>query len=208
MSAFHPRKMPLNTSKNIQKPRPRKKYLTEQLTRAGAELEYLESVLQELAQAESEQDFNDIRAELTDGGYLRAKGGKKQPFQRPSKPREFRSSAGLPIFVGRSNRQNDRLTTRTAEKWDLWFHTQKIHGSHVILSTGGGRPDAQSIAEAASLAAYFSQAQSSTKVPVDFTQVKFVKKPAAAKPGMVVYTNYQTVLADPNEELVKHLLVK
>ena len=68
--------------------------------------------------------------------------------------------------------------------------------------------DAQSIAEAASLAAYFSQAQSSTKVPVDFTQVKFVKKPAAAKPGMVVYTNYQTVLADPNEELVKHLLVK
>lgn len=68
------------------------------MTRAGAELEYLESVLQELAQAESEQDFNDIRAELTDGGYLRAKGGKKQIFQRPSKPREFRSSAGLPIL--------------------------------------------------------------------------------------------------------------
>lgn len=194
--------------KKYTKAKTAEKYLTEQLTRAGAELEYLESVLQELAQAESEQDFNDIRAELTDGGYLRAKGGKKQPFQRPSKPREFRSSAGLPIFVGRSNRQNDRLTTRMAEKWDLWFHTQKIHGSHVILSTGGGRPDAQSIAEAASLAAYFSQAQSSTKVPVDFTQVKFVKKPAAAKPGMVVYTNYQTVLADPNEELVKHLLVK
>lgn len=194
--------------KKYTKAKTAEKYLMEQLTRAGAELEYLESVLQELAQAESEQDFNDIRAELTDGGYLRAKGGKKQPFQRPSKPREFRSSAGLPIFVGRSNRQNDRLTTRMAEKWDLWFHTQKIHGSHVILSTGGGRPDAQSIAEAASLAAYFSQAQSSTKVPVDFTQVKFVKKPAAAKPGMVVYTNYQTVLADPNEELVKHLLVK
>ena len=194
--------------KKYTKAKTAEKYLTEQLTRAGAELEYLESVLQELAQAESEQDFNDIRAELTDGGYLRAKGGKKQPFQRPSKPREFRSSAGLPIFVGRSNRQNDRLTTRTAEKWDLWFHTQKIHGSHVILSTSGEQPDAQSIAEAASLAAYFSQAQSSTKVPVDFTQVKFVKKPAAAKPGMVVYTNYQTVLADPNEELVKHLLVK
>lgn len=126
--------------KKYTKAKTAEKYLTEQLTRAGAELEYLESVLQELAQAESEQDFNDIRAELTDGGYLRAKGGKKQPFQRPSKPREFRSSAGLPIFVGRSNRQNDRLTTRTAEKWDLWFHTQKIHGSHVILSTGADDP--------------------------------------------------------------------
>ena len=150
-----------------------------------------------------------IRQELTDTGYLRRQAKARDRGRRvSSKPMEFRSSAGLPIFVGRSNRQNDRLTTRTAEKWDLWFHTQKIHGSHVILSTGGGRPDAQSIAEAASLAAYFSQAQSSTKVPVDFTQVKFVKKPAAAKPGMVIYTNYQTVLADPNEELVKHLLVK
>ena len=110
--------------------------------------------------------------------------------------------------MGRNNAQNDKLTLHTARGKDLWFHVQKIHGSHVILSTSGEQPDAQSIAEAASLAAYFSQAQSSTKVPVDFTQVKFVKKPAAAKPGMVVYTNYQTVLADPNEELVKHLLVK
>ena len=139
---------------------------------------------------------------------LRQTDRKKQMKLPPSRPMRFTSSDGFLIFVGRSNRQNDRLTTRTAEKWDLWFHTQKIHGSHVILSTGGGRPDAQSIAEAASLAAYFSQAQSSTKVPVDFTQVKFVKKPAAAKPGMVIYTNYQTILADPNEELVKHLLVK
>lgn len=68
--------------------------------------------------------------------------------------------------MGRSNRQNDRLTTRTAEKWDLWFHTQKIHGSHVILSTGGGRPDAQSIAEAASLAAYFPRRKAAQKYPL------------------------------------------
>ena len=194
--------------KQYAKAKTAEKMLTEQLTKGREELRYLESVVQELQQAESEQDFNDIRTELTDGGYIRQRGKKQPGFQRASKPRQFTSSAGLRILVGRSNRQNDRLTTRTAEKWDLWFHTQKIHGSHVILSTGGGRPDAQSIAEAASLAAYFSQAQSSTKVPVDFTQVKFVKKPAAAKPGMVVYTNYQTVLADPNEELVKHLLVK
>ena len=180
--------------KQYAKAKTAEKYLTAQLQKGGEELQYLESVLQELAQAESEQDFNDIRSELTDGGYLRSK-GKKQSFQRPSKPREFLSTNGLRILVGRNNRQNDRLTTKDTEKWDLWFHTQRIHGSHVILSTGGAQPDEESIAEAASLAAYFSQAQGSTKVPVDYTPVKYVKKPAGAKPGFVVYyTNYSLMI--------------
>ena len=194
--------------KQYAKAKTAEKYLTAQLQKGREELQYLESVLQELAQAESEQDFNDIRTELTDGGYLRGRGKKQPGFQRASKPREFRSSAGLRILVGRNNRQNDRLTTKDADKRDIWLHTQKIHGSHVILCTGGTEPDEQSLMEAASLAAYFSQAQSSTKVPVDYTPVKFVKKPAGAKPGMVVYTTYQTMLADPDEELVKHLSVK
>ena len=194
--------------KKYTKAKTAEKYISQQLQKAKIELQYLESVLQELTLAESEQDFNDIRSELSDGGYLRSKGGKKQPFQRPSKPREFLSTNGFRILVGRNNRQNDRLTTKLSDKWDLWFHTQKIHGSHVILSTGGVQPDDQSIMEAASLAAYFSQAQNSTKVPVDFTQIKYVKKPASAPPGMVIYTNYQTVLADPNEELVKQLSAK
>ena len=194
--------------KQYAKAKTAEKYLTAQLQRGREELQYLESVLQELAQAESEQDFNDIRTELTDGGYLRGRGKKQPGFQRASKPREFRSSAGLRILVGRNNRQNDRLTTKDADKRDIWLHTQKIHGSHVILCTGGAEPDEQSLMEAASLAAYFSQAQGSTKVPVDYTPVKFVKKPAGAKPGMVVYTTYQTMLADPDEELVKHLSVK
>lgn len=194
--------------KQYAKAKTAEKYLTAQLQRGREELQYLESVLQELAQAESEQDFNDIRTELTDGGYLRGRGKKQPGFQRASKPREFRSSAGLRILVGRNNRQNDRLTTKDADKRDIWLHTQKIHGSHVILCTGGVEPDEQSLMEAASLAAYFSQAQGSTKVPVDYTPVKFVKKPAGAKPGMVVYTTYQTMLADPDEELVKHLSVK
>lgn len=189
--------------KKYTKAKTAEKYITTQLEKARVELTYLESVLQELTLAESEQDFNDIRAELTDGGYLRAK-GRKQP-QRPSKPREFRSTAGLRILVGRNNRQNDRLTTKDAEKWDIWLHTQRIHGSHVILCTGGAQPDEQSLLEAASLAAYFSQAQNSTKVPVDFTQVKYVKKPAGSPPGFVNYTNYKTILADPSEELVKRL---
>ena len=194
--------------KQYAKAKTAEKYLTAQLQRGREELQYLESVLQELAQAESEQDFNDIRTELADGGYLRGRGKKQPGFQRASKPREFRSSAGLRILVGRNNRQNDRLTTKDADKRDTWLHTQKIHGSHVILCTGGAEPDEQSLMEAASLAAYFSQAQGSTKVPVDYTPVKFVKKPAGAKPGMVVYTTYQTMLADPDEELVKRLSVK
>ena len=191
--------------KQYAKAKTAEKYLTAQLQRGREELQYLESVLQELAQAESEQDFNDIRTELTDGGYLRGRGKKQPGFQRASKPREFRSSAGLRILVGRNNRQNDRLTTKDADKRDIWLHTQKIHGSHVILCTGGAEPDEQSLMEAASLAAYFSQAQGSTKVPVDYTPVKYVKKPAGARPGMVVYTTYQTVLADPDESLAKRL---
>lgn len=195
--------------KKYTKAKTAERYLTDQLEKGRAELVYLESVQQELALAESEQDFNDIRSELADGGYLRrGGGGKKAVFQRPSKPREFRSSAGLRILVGRNNRQNDRLTAKDAEKWDIWLHTQKIHGSHVILCTGGAAPDEQSLLEAASLAAYFSQAQDSTKVPVDYTPVKYVKKPAGAKPGMVVYTTYNTVLADPSAELMKRLAVK
>ena len=192
--------------KKYTKAKTAEKYITAQLEKARVELTYLESVLQELTLAESEQDFNDIRAELTDGGYLRTK-GRKQP-QRPSKPREFRSTAGLRILVGRNNRQNDRLTAKDAEKWDIWLHTQRIHGSHVILCTGGAQPDEQSIAEAASLAAYFSQAQDSAKVPVDYVPVKFVKKPAGSPPGFVNYTNYKTILADPSEELVKRLAAR
>lgn len=194
--------------KQYAKAKTAEKYLTAQLQKGREELQYLESVLQELSQAESEQDFNDIRTELTDGGYVRQRGKKQSGFQRASRPREFRTSAGLRVLVGRSNRQNDRLTTKDADKRDLWLHTQKIHGSHVILCTGGAEPDEQSLLEAASLAAYFSQAQGSAKVPVDYTPVKFVKKPAGARPGMVVYTTYQTLLADPDESLVKRLAVK
>ena len=194
--------------KQYAKAKTAEKYLTTQLQKGREELQYLESVLQELSQAESEQDFNDIRTELTDGGYIRQRGKKQSGFQRASRPREFRTSAGLRVLVGRSNRQNDRLTTKDADKRDLWLHTQKIHGSHVILCTGGAEPDEQSLLEAASLAAYFSQAQGSAKVPVDYTPVKFVKKPAGARPGMVVYTTYQTLLADPDESLVKRLAVK
>jgi predicted ribosome quality control (RQC) complex YloA/Tae2 family protein len=179
--------------------------LQEQLEKGRTELSYLESVVQELHQAESEQDFRDIRAELTSGGYIRTHGKKPSGFQRASKPREFRSSAGLRILVGRNNQQNDKLTTKTAQRWDIWLHTQKIHGSHVILCTDGAEPDEQSLYEAAVLAAWYSQGREGSKVRVDYTPVKYVKKPAGSRPGMVIYTTYQTMTVDPDEALVKKL---
>lgn len=194
--------------KQYNKAKTAEKMLTELITAGREELQYLESVLQELQLAESEQDFMDIRAELETGGYLRKQGKKGGSFQRPSKPREFRSTAGLRILVGRNNRQNDRLTTKDAQKWDLWLHTQKIHGSHVILCTDGAEPDEQSVLEAAQIAAYFSQGREGDKVAVDYTPVKFVKKPAASRPGMVIYTTYKTMYVTPDEELVKRLSVK
>lgn len=194
--------------KQYTKAKTAEKILRELLAKGREELAYLESVVQELQQAESEQDFNDIRAELTDGGYLR-RSGKKQPgFQRASRPREFRSAAGLRILVGRNNRQNDRLTAKDAQKWDIWFHTQKIHGSHVILCTEGGEADQQSLSEAASLAAYYSQARDGGKVMVDYTPVKYVKKPAGARPGMVVYTTYKTLYAEGSRQLAESLMHK
>ena len=179
--------------------------LREQIQRGQVELDYLDSILDELSRAELEQDFNDVRAELQAGGYLKNLGGsRREPKRGLSKPRQFRSSSGLKILVGRSNTQNDRLT-RDAFKWDIWFHTQKIHGSHVILCTEGETPDQQSMTEAAVLAAYFSQGRDSSQVAVDYTPVKNVKKPAGARPGMVVYTPYQTAYVTPDETVVRAL---
>ena len=183
--------------------------LTLQLEKGRRDLDYLNSVLEAIALAEGERDLQEIRQELTDTGYLRrpskAKGREKRIS---SKPMEFRSSAGLRISVGKNNTQNDLLTTKQAFKSDLWFHTQKIHGSHVILWLEGGEADAQSLTEAAILAATFSQAGEGSRVPVDYTPVKYVKKPAGARPGMVVYTTYQTAVVDPDPELAKQLRVK
>ena len=159
--------------------------------------------------AEGDKDLQEIRQELTETGYLRRqKTAAKREKKVVSKPMEFCSSAGLRISVGKNNSQNDRLTTKDSFKSDIWLHTQKIHGSHVILRTEGNQPDEQSLLEAAMLAAWFSQGRESSKVPVDYTPVKFVKKPAGARPGMVVYTTYETMYVTPNEELVKQLRVK
>ena len=184
-------------------------YLTEQIEKGRRELDYLESVLEAVSRAEGERDLQEIRQELTDSGYLKkSRSGKKPEKRLVSKPMEFRSTAGLRISVGRNNTQNDQLTLKTAFKSDLWLHTQKIHGSHVILWTEGREPDKQSVTEAAILAAYYSQAREGKNVPVDYTPVNYVKKPSGGRPGMVIYETYSTAYVTPDGELARRLRVK
>ena len=182
-------------------------HLQEQMAIAERDAAYLDAVLEEIARAETEQDFLDIRAELKETGFLKAKGKEKKELKRQTKPREYRTSGGFRVLVGRNNRQNDQLT-KGADHRDLWLHTQKIHGSHVILCTGGAEVPERDLLEAAALAAWHSQARESGNVPVDHTPVKYVKKPAGARPGMVIYTTYRTVFVTPEAETVNRLAVK
>lgn len=183
------------------------KILTEQIEQGELEAEYLGTVLDELSRAENEADLAEIRMELEQGGYVRQERKKQQKLQ-PSKPLEFCSSDGYSIYVGRNNRQNDLLTLKTARKDDLWLHIQKFHGTHVIIACAGQTPPDETITEAAQLAAYFSQAREGQNVPVDVTPVRFLKKPKGAKPGMVVYDKYRTVIVTPEEALVERLKVR
>ena len=191
--------------KRYTKARTAEKYLTEQMALAERDEAYLESVLEELRQAETEQDFLDIRTELRENGFLKRSGKEKKELKRATKPREFRTSGGWRVLVGRNNRQNDQLTTKTADYRDLWLHTQKIHGSHVILCCQGQAVPEEDLLQAARLAAYFSQAKDSANVPVDCAAVRYVKKPAGARPGMVTYTNARTLYVTPEEAEVKAL---
>ena len=192
--------------KRYTKAKTAEKYLREQMEFARRDAEYLESVLEEISHAETEQDFIDIRNELRDAGFLRKQG--KKEIKRAAKPRGVRTTSGFRVLVGRNNRQNDQLTCKEADHPELWFHTQKIHGSHVILCTEGREVDDDTIVEVAKLAAYYSQARESGNVPVDYTMVKNVKKPAGARPGMVIYKTCRTVNVTPDEALVKRLQCK
>jgi len=183
------------------------KILTEQIENAERELEYLEGVLEELARAEGERDIADIRRELITTGYIREQNPKKKMKTPESKPMEFRSRTGIKILCGRNNLQNDKLTLKDAYRGDTWLHAQKIHGSHVIVVTQGEEPDPETLEDAACIAAYYSKGRGDSKVPVDYTRVKYVKKPAGAKPGMVIYTDYKTIIVEPDEGRVKGLRV-
>ncbi len=169
------------------------------IARGEKERDYLESVLEEIERADGEKELSEIRRELTETGFLKAQKGVRREKAAETKPLRFRTTSGLEVLVGRNNRQNDRLTLQEARRTDLWLHTQKIHGAHVVLCCEGREPDESSILEAAQLAAWYSQGRENGKVPVDYTYVRFVKKPSGALPGMVLYTDYKTLLVSPAE---------
>lgn len=178
------------------------KELTKQLALGREELSYLKSVLEELDRAATEQELEEIRQELREGGYLKQDHSKKRMKQSKVPPMRFESTDGYPIYVGRNNRQNDELTFKLARKDDLWLHASKVHGSHVIISCGGTTPPDDTVTQAAQLAAYYSEHTGGQNLPVDVTPVKQVKKVPSAKPGMVIYHTYRTVIVNPYKEIV------
>ncbi|MCL2567891.1 MAG: NFACT family protein [Oscillospiraceae bacterium] len=191
--------------KRYTKAKTAERHLKEQIEKAEQELDYLNSVLEALNRAETSGDVAQIKEELTGVGLLRRQTGEKKQKPIPSKPLEFLSSTGVPIYAGKNNLQNDRLTFKQADRHDTWLHTQKIHGSHVIIATGGKEPDDATLEEAATIAAWYSQGNRGTRVPVDYTLVKHVKKPSGGKPGAVHYVSYKTIYANPDEAHVMRL---
>lgn len=173
---------------------------TAQLAEADADIEYLESVKSFAERAESIEETEALRDELVSGGYLSRRKNAYAPRKVKQKPLEYRTKAGYRVLVGRNNVENDVLTFKTAGSRDIWMHTKDIHGSHVILFAEGLSAEElgeETIYEAAAIAAYHSKARGSENVPVDYVPVKLVKKPAGAKPGMVIFTGNRTVWVNP-----------
>ena len=178
------------------------KELTRQLELGETELRYLQSVLEEMNRAQSEAELEEIRQELQQGGYVKQESGKKRMKQSKLTPQRFESTDGFSIYVGRNNRQNEELTFKSARKDDIWLHAQKVHGSHVIIACAGTPVPDNTITQAAQLAAYYAETKGGQNIPVDVTPVKQVKRPPNAKPGMVIYHTYRTVLVNPYPDIV------
>lgn len=197
----------LSPSQNAQKyyKEYRKKQVAESklndfIAEAEDEAAYLESVIDSLSRAESDSEITAIRTELYESGFL-SKRGTKNNKQKKLPPKKYISSEGFTIYVGRNNVQNDQLTLKTAKNYDLWFHVKDAAGSHVIVTAVKDKPFTDTlIRQAAMLAAHNSKASGSSNVAVDYTIVKNVHKPNGAKPGMVIYDNYNTEYVTPNEE--------
>lgn len=193
--------------KEYRKTQTAEKMLAELIVNAEQEVTYLESVLDELSRADTDSEISAIRLELQNAGYIKNIKGKKQKPPKELPPIEFRSSDGFKILVGRNNAQNEKLSLKTASKSDMWLHTQKIPGSHVVIFGEGREISDEAIEQAAVIAAYHSKAKDSSLVPVDYTRAKELKKPSGGKTGMVIYHEYWTIIVNPDKELVDKLKV-
>jgi len=174
------------------------------IAQAEEESRYIDSVFDALSRADCEAELAAIREELAQGGYIK---NYKSKYKRPEKLalQKYLSSDGFTILSGRNNVQNDQLTLKTARGCDIWFHTQKIPGSHTVVITEGKPVPNQTLTEAAMIAAYNSKARESAQVAVDYTAIKNVKKPNGAKPGMVIYDPYQTAYVTPDKGFIEKL---
>lgn len=177
-------------------------HIEQQLALTKAEIAYLESVQMQLELAQP-SDLNDIELELQTAGYLTQTKQQKKRKPKLSKPETFVATDGTEISVGKNNLQNDRLSLKTAQKKHYWLHVKDIPGSHVIVHSS--QPTQETLLQAASLAAYYSKARSSANVPVDYVQVRHLKKPNGAKPGFVIYEGQKTLYVTPDKALVAKL---
>ena len=194
--------------KEYKKAQTAEQMLTKLIEDGEQELVYLESVLDEISRADTDSEISAIRMELSDGGYIKNIKGKKHKQPKEMPPIEYRTSDGFRVLVGRNNVQNEKLSLKTAMKSDMWLHTQKIPGSHVIICGEGREISDEAIEEAAVIAAHHSKARESSLVPVDYTRVKALKKPNGGKAGMVIYHEYYTIIVNPDKEAIDKMLVK
>lgn len=184
-----------------------KELLEQQLQHCLDDIQYMSSIEASLESSTRLAEINDIKAELIASGILREK-PKKHAAEKQSQPFKFTAPDGTQILVGKNNYQNDRLTFKTANPGDIWLHTQNIPGSHVILRCDGDEPAEDTLLLASYLAVHFSKAQGSSKVPVDYTRARFVKKPSGAKPGFVIFTNQTTLYVTPEAEVLQPVLLQ
>ena len=182
-----------------------KAYAQTQIDGLASEIAYLEGQLENIEKCDTLYELSEIKEELIRERYLRPeKAQAAKPANRSSAPMRFVSGDGIPIYVGKNNRQNDALTLQTARSENIWLHAKNIPGSHVIIDYEGEPPET-TLREAANLAAFYSQSRTSTGVPVDYTPRKYVKKPSGSRPGMVIYSTNRTLYVTPDAALVQRL---
>ena len=179
-------------------------FVNEQIELTKKEVAYLEEIQTQIELA-TPADLNDIKTELQQEGYIKKKQQKSKHSSRVkiNKPESFIASDGTEILVGKNNLQNEKLTLHTAKKTDIWLHAKNIPGSHVIIKSNN--PSDETLFEAAMLAAYFSKFRSSANVPIDYVQVKNIRKPNGSKPGFVIYEGQKTLTVTPTEDFVLEL---
>ncbi len=195
--------------KKYNKSKTAKVELAKQLQIGEDELKYINTVFDALTKAETTADLNEIRIELYRSGYASKMKGYAAPKKQPAPVvAKFKTTNGYVVYCGKNNVQNEYITHKLAEKHDYWFHAKNTPGSHVLLVTNGEEPPEQDFTDAAEIAAFYSKANSGSRVEVDYLFAKGVKKVTGAKPGFVIYNNNWSAYVIPNEEKIKNMRIK